>query len=101
MLDSNGTDAKLIRFLLQDAKIWEVLSRLLKDQVMTLRSLEESYENKNWTILHEEDKDKVEEKIKAFRDDTDRLSDEVQESLRNLTATSQTLIQLVKTLVRV
>ena len=101
MLDSNGTNAKLIRFLLQDAKIWESLSRLLKDQVTTLRSLEESYENKNWTILHEEDKDKVEAKIKAFEDETNRLSDEVQESLRNLTATSQTLIQLVKTPVRV
>lgn len=101
VLDSNGTNTKLISDLLQDAKLWEVLDHLLNDQVKTLRSLEGSYENKNWTILHEEDKKKVEEKIKAFKDETNGLSQEVQQLLENLTKTSQTLIQLVKNPVRV
>ncbi|MCJ1427599.1 Ankyrin-2 [Sticta canariensis] len=94
LLNSNGEDTKLISFLLQDAKLWEVLSRLLKDQVKTLRSLGESYENKNGTILHEENEKMVEEKINDFKKETNHLSEEVQKLLKNLTETSQNLIQL-------
>lgn len=101
MLDSNGTNTKLISDLLQDAKRWGVLDHLLNDQVKTLRSLEGSYENKNWTILHEEDKKKVEKKINDFKKETNVLSQDVQKLLENLTTTSQTLIQLVKNPVRV
>lgn len=96
VLKSNGTEPVLIKLLLRDARLWGVLSKLLEDQITTLKNLQGSYENKNWTVLHEEDKDKLEGKIKAFSDETDSLGRRVQKLLENLTATSQTLIQLVK-----
>lgn len=96
VLKSNGIDSKLIKFLLRDARLWGVLSKLLEDQIKTLKSLQESYENKSWTVLHEENKDQLEGKIKAFRDEIESLSQKVQQLLGNLTATSQTLIQLVR-----
>ncbi|MCJ1271167.1 Ankyrin-2 [Lobaria immixta] len=95
VLESNGSDSKLIRLLLSDARLWGTLRKLLEDQITTLRSLQGSYENKNWTVLHEEDKDTLEGKLKSFRDETDSLNQKVNELLVNLASTSQTLIQLV------
>ena len=96
MLKSGGIDSKLIKFLLRDARLWEVLSKLLEDQIKTLNSLLGSYESKTWTVLHEEDKDRLERKIEDFRDEIESLSLKVQKLLGNLIATSQTQIQLVK-----
>lgn len=96
MLKSNGTDSKVISLLLRDARLWGQLSKLLEDQIATLRILQRSYENKNLTVLHEEDKDSLKIKMKDFGEKIDSLSQKVQKLLANLAATSQTLIQLVK-----
>lgn len=96
MLESSGTDSNLVKFLLRDARLWEVLSKLLEDQITTLKSLHESYQNKSWTVLYEEDLDQLQDKIWAFGEKTDILNHKVQNLLGNLTATSQNLIQLVR-----
>lgn len=96
ILQSNGTDSKFVRSLVSDARLWAVLSKLLEDQITTLRSLLGSYENKHWTVLHEEEKDKLQLKIEDFRDEINILTEKVPKLLGNLTETSQTLIQLVK-----
>ena len=45
-------------------------------------------------MLDEEGKEMLKGKIRAFRDERDRLNQKVQKLLENLTATSQALIQL-------
>lgn len=100
MLESNGVDSELIRLLLRDAKLWGALSKLLEDQITVLESLQSSYKNKKWTVLHEdEEKDKVEKKIEAFRNETDALSQKMQKLLGNLRATSENIIQLLTYLI--
>ena len=96
MLESSGTDSNLVKFLLRDARLWGILSKLLEDQITTLHALHESYQNKSWTVLNEEDLDQLQDNICAFYDKTDILNHKVQNLLGNLTATSQNLIQLVR-----
>lgn len=94
MLNSNGTDSKLIKLLLRDARLWGVLSKLLEGQNTALKALQESYENENWTVLHEEDKDQLKGKIKDFIRERHSLKKK-DELIDNLAKTSQNLIQLV------
>ena len=77
--------------------LWGVLSKLLEDQIITLRSLLGSYESQNSTVLHDEDKDNPDDKITAFRDEKESQRWKVQNLLEKLTAPSQNLIQLVQT----
>lgn len=95
MLNSNGADSKLIKLLLRDARLWGVLSKLLEDQITALQTLQESYENENWTALHEEDKDQLKGKIQGFEHERYSLKKK-EELIENLAGTSQNLIQLVK-----
>ena len=100
VLESIGVDSELIRLLLRDAKLWGALSKLLEDQITVLKSLQSNYENNKWTVLHEdEEKEKVEKKIEAFRNETDTLSQKMQKLLGNLTVTSKNIIQLVPPLI--
>ncbi|MCJ1468852.1 Ankyrin-2 [Pseudocyphellaria aurata] len=101
VLQSNGTDSKLIKSLLRDARLWGILSKLLEDQIKVLRSVQGSYENNSWVLykegkeLYKEGKNNLEHRqIREFEKETNDLSTKVQTQLGDLTATSQTLIQL-------
>lgn len=96
MLESNGTESELIKKLLRDVRLLGRLSKLLEDQLVTIRTLQGKYENKSWKVLYEQDEDKTREAIKKFKCKADTLADEVHTRLGSLTATSNELIQLVK-----
>ncbi|KAI9741115.1 MAG: Ankyrin-2 [Cirrosporium novae-zelandiae] len=64
---------------------------------MTLKNFQGDYENKNWIVLREQDKDK--EVVQKFAKEIVELDKEVREKLKNLTAISQELIQLIKQLI--
>lgn len=91
-----NSDSKLTKSLLRNARLWGVLSKLLDSQIKTLETLQQSYENKRWAALHEEDSDKLEMKIRQFQIEISKMGSKVRTLLRDLTATSQSLIQLVR-----
>ena len=93
-MKSNGTQPELIKTLLRDARLWGLLNKLLEDQIVTLKTLRGSYES--WAVLHEQGKDKTLKENQTFGDKTDILADQGHQKFKNLTATSQDLIQLVK-----
>lgn len=79
----------LIEVLLRDARLWGLLSELLEYQVMILDG---SFGIKNWAILYEQENPV---NISELKNKTDELARQLRGKLKNLTATSQELIQLV------
>ncbi len=96
VLKSNGTESEVIKILLRDARLLGWLSKLLEDQMLTLKTLERNYTHKNWSVLHEQDKDKTETVIRKFGKEIDSLAEHMHHKLGDLTSKSQDLIQLVK-----
>jgi hypothetical protein len=89
VLGSRGLENGLIEVLLRDARLWGWLSSLLEEQVTILR---ESFETKNWAVLFEQDDSGQSQHLKHK---TDEMAKQLREKLKNLTALSQELIQLV------
>lgn len=91
---SNGRDAKLIRVLLLDARLWGWLRKLLEGQVSSLKTLQKNYKTRHWTVLHEEGKDITEDKLQSFEREIENLTDQMNPKLKGLETASQELIQL-------
>lgn len=82
--------------LLRDATLWEILNRILGEQVVVIKTLQESYMKKEWAAaLHERDSPEIENQMELFGGELGKLDRNVQEKLKNLMRTSQDLIQLV------
>lgn len=90
MLKSRGSEKNLIDALLHDARLWGRLSGLLEDQAVVLIT---SFRVKNWKLLYEEEDP---EKFDELQKKVNKFAEETRGKLKNLTATSQELIQLVR-----
>jgi hypothetical protein len=76
----------------------EKLNKILREQVVILKTLHESYTKKEWAILHEQAMNTKDE-IERFRTAIELLDKNVQEKLGNLAKSSQDLIQLLHRIV--
>jgi hypothetical protein len=82
--------------LLRDATLWEILNRILGEQVVVIKTLQESYMKKEWAaVLHERGSPEIENQMELFGGELGKLDRNVQEKLKILMRTSQDLIQLV------
>lgn len=85
---SNGRDSELIRDLLLDARLWGWLRKLSESQTLILRTFERNY--KGWTVLHEEDKEKIDKKFQFIKRENKSLNDQMDPKLQGLEAVSET-----------
>ena len=95
ILRSSGSDPGLIQELLIDAKLLEILKDNLAKQSDTLRSFPDWYQNESMRTLHEQPLDEVREKMVEFTRAGSDLQKTTEKRLRDLTESSQNLIQLV------
>jgi hypothetical protein len=99
LLRANGSNPLLIRDLLGDAQLWDLLRRTCRKQIADLKEFQTSYESKPWEILREHDaavdQQKNEEFLKEFSNGVVVLEKAYNEGLDTLLNTSQDLIQLV------
>jgi len=98
LLKANGTDPLLIRDLLGDAQLWDLLGRSCRKQIAELEEFQTSYISKLWAVLREDElaaDQQANEVMKKFSDAIETLKNAHLEGLRTLTDTSKDLIQLV------
>ena len=95
ILRSNGTDPALIRYLLNDAQLLEILKDDLRKQIETFRSFRTWYESESARAIHEmplEGVRKVMAELKVKSADLEMMSEA---ELRRLAESFQSMIQLV------
>jgi hypothetical protein len=89
----SGNNPSLIRRLLNDAQLLELLEDNLKKQVQSLLSFHYNYDA--WGALHEQSNDPKTEVMKKFKDSIQNMEKECEEQLAVLSNSSQNIIQLV------
>lgn len=95
ILRSSGSDPSLIQYLLIDAKLLEILKENLTEQFQTLESFRVWYQSESARALHELPLDEVRIKMENLKSANLELRMTTEEKLRELTESSQNLIQLV------
>lgn len=95
ILRSSGTDPNLIQYLLNDAQILEILTENLTKQIETLQLFREWYQSESARALHELPLDEVRNKMAELERASHELQTTTEKLLRNLTESSQNMIQLV------
>lgn len=93
MLKASGRNPLLIRDLLGDAQLWDLLRRSCNRQIAELKAFQDSYRSKPWTVLLEEGR--VHEDLETFGKTIENLEREYENGLKTLADTSRDLIQLV------
>jgi hypothetical protein len=94
-LRSSGNDPALIQDLLNDAQLLELLTRNLKKQVETFRSLKGRYISDTWRVLHEHAPDQLLKEMDKLGTEIQSLKAGCEKRLADLTNSSQNIIQLV------
>jgi hypothetical protein len=98
LLRARGRDPSLIRDLLGDAQLWDLLIRSCNKQIAELMAFWDSYKSESWAVLRENDstgEEQVGEDVKSFWLEIAKLEIAYREGLKTLTETSRDLIQLV------
>ena len=95
ILRSSGTDPGLIKDLLNDAQILEILRENLTKQIDTLHKFRNWYQSDSARALHEEPLDEVRNKMGELESASYELQMKTERFLRSLTESSQSMIQLV------
>lgn len=98
LLRANGRNLGLIRDLLGDAQLWDLLRRSCNKQIAELMAFRNKYESQSWAVLRDNESTGSEEMNKAmgiFQNQINRLEEEYSEGLKALMETSKDLIQLV------
>ncbi|KAF7510343.1 hypothetical protein GJ744_006839 [Endocarpon pusillum] len=88
----SGNNPSLIRLLLEDAQLLELLKSNLKKQVQSLLSFHSDYDA--WGALHEQSNDLKTELMNRFKDEIQSMGKECEETLAVLWDSSQNIIQL-------
>ncbi|CAI7650494.1 unnamed protein product [Penicillium discolor] len=97
LLRANGRNPRLIRDLLGDSQLWDLLRRSCNKQIAELMAFQNKYESQSWVVLRENESTGSEEENKAmgiFEDQIKRLEEVYSEGLKALMETSKDLIQL-------
>ncbi|KAL2176976.1 uncharacterized protein P884DRAFT_270336 [Thermothelomyces heterothallicus CBS 202.75] len=92
LLRASGGDPRLIRDLLGDAQLWDLLGRSCNRQIAELKAFQKAYGSKPWTAFHEDEH--VLEDVKTFGENIQELEREYGDGLKTLADTSRDLIQL-------
>lgn len=98
LLIANGKNPRLIRDLLGDAQLWDLLRRNCDNQMAELMAFQESYRSQSWAVIFESDSmgDNQGDGVAGeFQRETNELKQKYSEGLKTLTETSRDLIQLV------
>jgi hypothetical protein len=98
LLRANGRNPRLIRDLLGDAQLWDLLRRSCNKQIAELMAFRNKYESQSWVVLRDNESTGSEEENKAmvmFQDQINKLEEVYSEGLKALMETSKDLIQLV------
>lgn len=105
LLRANGRNPRLIRDLLGDAQLWDLLRRSCSKQIAELTAFRNSYVSQSFAVLRENDftgSKEVDEEVRSFGDQVKSFGDQINkleriysEGLKALTETSKELIQLV------
>ena len=95
ILRSSGTNPNLIQDLLNDAQLLEILRENLTKQLDTLQKFRTWYRSESAIALHELPLHEVRVKMNRFGRKVHELRTTTERLLRNLTESSQNMIQLV------
>ncbi|KAJ5817114.1 ankyrin-2 [Penicillium robsamsonii] len=97
LLRANGRSPRLIRDLLGDAQLWDLLRRSCNKQIAELMAFQNEYDSQSLVVLRDNGSTGSEERKKAmviFQDQINRLEEVYSEGLKALMETSKDLIQL-------
>ncbi|CRL24611.1 DNA methylase, N-6 adenine-specific, conserved site [Penicillium camemberti] len=97
LLRANGRNPRLIRDLLGDAQLWDLLRRSCNKQIAELMEFRNKYESQSLAVLRDNESTGSEELNKAmliFQNQINRLEEVYSEGLKALMETSKDLIQL-------
>jgi hypothetical protein len=97
LLRASGGNQHLIRDLLSDAQLWDVLNRCCSRQIAELKAFRDSYFKVSFGVLHENSPEEREASKRLFDEKIQELEKAHRRDLKILTDTSQNLIQLVLT----
>ena len=92
---SGGTDPDLIQDLLNDAQLLEILRENLTKQIDTLHKFRTWYQSESARALHELPLEEVRIKMAELETMSHKLQKTTEKELKNLTESSQSMIQLV------
>lgn len=95
LLMANGRNQRLIRDLLGDAQLWDLLRRGCNKQIDELTTFRNRYVSQSLAVLREKGSKEVDEEVNSFSDQINKLEQVYSEGLEALTETSKNLIQLV------
>ena len=95
ILRSNGTDPTLIRYLLNDAQLLEILKDDLTKQIETFHSFRRWYESESARAIHEMPLEGVRKVMAQLKGENDGLEMMSEAELRRLAESFQSMIQLV------
>jgi hypothetical protein len=98
LLRANGKDPRLIRDLLGDAQLWDLLRESCSRQIFELTEFQNSYKSKPWTALREQSirgEEQLNDDEQSFLDEIGHLEKAQTQGLETLMKASQNLIELV------
>lgn len=97
LLRANGRDPRLIRDLLGDAQLWDLLRESCSRQIVELTEFQNSYKSRPWTALREQSirEEQLNDNEQSFVDEIGRLKEAQSKGLKTLMKASQNLIELV------
>jgi hypothetical protein len=95
LLRANGRNPRLIRDLLGDAQLWDLLRRSCNKQIAELMAFLNKYESQSWAVLRDAGSEEVNKAMDIFQSQINRLEEVYSEGLKALMETSKDLIQLV------
>ena len=93
LLRANGRNPLLIRDLLGDSQLWDLLRRSCNRQIAELKAFQNSYGSKPWAVLYENEQ--VDEDVKTFGENIGNLEKKYGNGLKTLAVTSRDLTQVV------
>ncbi|KAH6888428.1 hypothetical protein B0T10DRAFT_488158 [Thelonectria olida] len=101
LLRASGQDPRLIRDLLADAQLWDLLDRNCSKQITDLRAFRDTYFSVSLGVLHENPPEERESFKRLFDEDIHELEKAHRRDVKFLTEASQNLIQLEFNLVSI
>lgn len=102
LLKANGRDPRLIRRLLSDAQLCDVLKTRYQHQVAELWTFMETYGENSWAVIRESNctgqnaPQLIQSVLSPFKLAIKKLKEEYDEGITALTLATQELIQLVR-----